>query len=39
VSGRVDFSPIVTHRLPFDQFAQGFELMQSGQCGKVTLVL
>jgi threonine 3-dehydrogenase len=39
VSGLVDFSPIVTHRLPFAEFAKGFELMHSGLCGKVTLVL
>ena len=38
VSGQVDFSPIVTHRLPFNDFARGFELMQSGQCGKVVLI-
>ena len=38
VSGLVDFSPIVTHRLPFDDFAKGFELMHEGQCGKVVLI-
>ncbi len=39
VSGKVDFSPIVTHRLPFDEFDRGFALMHSGQCGKVVLIL
>ncbi len=38
VSGLVDFSPIVTHRLPFEDFAKGFELMHTGQCGKVVLI-
>lgn len=39
VSGQVDFSPIVTHRFPFDEFDKGFALMQAGQCGKVSLIL
>ena len=38
VSGKVDFSPIVTHVLPFEDFAKGFDLMHNGQCGKVTLL-
>ena len=38
VSGQVDFSPIVTHVLPFADFAKGFELMRSGECGKVVLI-
>jgi len=38
-SGRLDVSPVLTHRLPFDDFAQGMELMRSGQCGKVVLTL
>lgn len=38
VSGLVDFSPIVTHQFPFEDFAKGFELMQAGQCGKVVLI-
>lgn len=36
-SGRLDVTPIRTHVLPFDEFARGFELMRSGQCGKVVL--
>lgn len=36
-SGKLDVSPILTHRLPFADFAHGMELMQSGQCGKVVL--
>ena len=36
-SGRLDVSPILTHRLPFADWEHGMELMQSGQCGKVVL--
>jgi threonine 3-dehydrogenase len=36
-SGRIDVAPIVTHALPFEKFADGFELMRSGNCGKVVL--
>ena len=35
--GNLNVAPILTHRLPFDEFAQGMELMRSGQCGKVVL--
>ena len=38
-SGRLDVSPVLTHRLPFDDFTAGMELMRSGQCGKVVLTL
>jgi threonine 3-dehydrogenase len=34
----LDIRPIVTHTLPLEQFEQGFELIQSGRCGKVVLV-
>jgi threonine 3-dehydrogenase len=34
----LNIKPIVTHTLPLEQFEQGFELMHSGQCGKVVLV-
>jgi threonine 3-dehydrogenase len=36
-SGAVDLSPVVTHRFPLDKFADAFELMASGNCGKVLL--
>lgn len=26
---------VLTHHIPIDDFAQGFELMRSGECGKV----
>jgi threonine 3-dehydrogenase len=36
-SGKLDVSPILTHRLPLAEFETGMELMRSGQCGKVVL--
>lgn len=36
ISG-LDLSPIITHRLHVDDFQQGFEIMESGQCGKIIL--
>lgn len=36
ISG-LDLSPIITHRLHADDFQQGFDIMESGQCGKVIL--
>ncbi len=33
----LDISQIVTHRFPSTQFRDGFEVMRSGQCGKVVL--
>ncbi|MCL1894437.1 MAG: L-threonine 3-dehydrogenase [Holophagaceae bacterium] len=33
----LDISPIITHRFPIDDFKQGFEIMGSGQSGKVVL--
>ena len=35
----LDISGIITHRLPFDEFEKGFELMLSGKSGKVVLTL
>lgn len=29
--------PVITHSFPLAEFAKGFELIQSGQCGKVVL--
>lgn len=37
-SGAVDVSPIITHRLPLEQFENGLKLMSTGQCGKVVLI-
>lgn len=36
ISG-LDISPIITHRFSIDEFQQGFDIMESGQCGKVIL--
>jgi threonine 3-dehydrogenase len=33
----LDVSPIITHRLPLAEFREGFEIMKSGQSGKVIL--
>ena len=36
ISG-IDISPIITHRFSIDDFQKGFDVMESGQCGKVIL--
>ena len=33
----LDISPVITHRFPYTEFRQGFEVMASGQSGKVIL--
>jgi threonine 3-dehydrogenase len=33
----LDLKPILTHRMPVADFARGFEIMLSGQSGKVIL--
>lgn len=33
----LDISPVITHRFPFDQWEKGFDVMRSGQSGKVVL--
>jgi len=33
----LDIKPVITHRLPIDKFASGFEVMSSGESGKVIL--
>ena len=37
LQGGLDISPIVTHRMHYAEFEKGFEVMQSGQSGKVIL--
>ena len=37
VQGGLDVSPIFTHRFGIDDFQQGFDIMRSGQSGKVVL--
>ena len=36
ISG-LDLSPVITHHFPIAEFQQGFDVMESGQCGKVIL--
>lgn len=33
----INISPIITHRFPIDDFQKGFDVMESGLCGKVLL--
>ncbi len=33
----LDISGVLTHRFPIDKFQQGFDIMKSGNCGKVIL--
>jgi threonine 3-dehydrogenase len=35
VLGGLDLRPVLTHHIPIKEFETGFELMASGQCGKV----
>jgi threonine 3-dehydrogenase len=37
IESGLDLSPIITHRLPIDEFQQGFDAMENGQAGKVVL--
>jgi threonine 3-dehydrogenase len=37
IQSGLDISPIMTHRFHYTEFQQGFELMKSGDCGKVVL--
>lgn len=36
-SGRLDLSPVITHRLPMRDFAQGMELLKTGEAAKIIL--
>jgi threonine 3-dehydrogenase len=33
----LDITPVITHRMPYTEFRDGFEAMRSGDCGKVIL--
>jgi threonine 3-dehydrogenase len=33
----LDLAPIITHELPIERYLEGFEVMASGQSGKVIL--
>lgn len=33
----LDIRPVITHRFPWQEFEKGFEVMKTGDCGKVIL--
>jgi threonine 3-dehydrogenase len=37
-SGAIDLTPVVTHRFALEDYERAFELMASGECGKVILI-
>lgn len=37
IQSGLDISPIITHRFPYTEFEKGFDLMKSGDCGKIVL--
>jgi threonine 3-dehydrogenase len=37
IQSGLNISPVITHCLPYQQFEEGFQLMKSGQSGKVVL--
>ncbi|MEO5957641.1 MAG: L-threonine 3-dehydrogenase [Opitutaceae bacterium] len=37
IQSGLDISPVITHRMPFTEFQRGFDLMRSGQSGKIVL--
>jgi threonine 3-dehydrogenase len=37
IQSGLDITPVITHRLPYSEFEQGFAAMRSGDCGKVVL--
>ena len=37
IQSGLDISPVITHRFPYTQFDEAFQLMLSGETGKVIL--
>jgi threonine 3-dehydrogenase len=37
IQSGLDITPVITHRLPFTSFQEGFDLMRSGRSGKIVL--
>jgi len=37
IQGGLDITPVITHRYPYAEFEEAFEVMRSGQSGKVVL--
>jgi threonine 3-dehydrogenase len=36
-TGKLNVKPVITHTFPMERFEEGFELMRSGNCGKIVL--
>jgi threonine 3-dehydrogenase len=36
-AGKLDLTPVITHRLPMEKFAEGMELLRSGEASKILL--
>jgi len=37
IQGGLDITPVITHRYPYTEFEEAFEVMRSGQSGKVVM--
>lgn len=37
LSTGLDVSPVITHRMPADEYQKAFEIMEEGNCGKIIL--
>ncbi len=37
IQSGLDIAPVITHRLPAEEFEKGFDVMNRGECGKVVL--
>ena len=37
IQSGLDIGPVITHRFSYTEFAKGFEIMKSGQSGKIVL--
>jgi len=37
LQSHLDISPVITHHFPYQEFHEGFRVMDTGQCGKVIL--
>ena len=37
LESKLDISPVITHRFAYDEFEKGFEVMRTGNSGKVIL--
>jgi threonine 3-dehydrogenase len=37
IQSGLDITPVITHRFHYTEFEKGFEVMRSGQSGKVVL--